>query len=82
MDMLSMPPATMTPADPAAMASAAIIAAINYAVERGASIINLSASAYANEENAALAEAVAFLMMFRMLLQSFLCTPTPFPRVM
>ncbi|MBQ9020637.1 MAG: Cys-Gln thioester bond-forming surface protein [Eggerthellaceae bacterium] len=36
----------------------AVIAAINYAMERGASIINLSMSAYASEENAALAEAV------------------------
>ncbi len=36
----------------------AVVAAINYAKERGASIINLSASAYASEENAALAEAV------------------------
>ena len=36
----------------------AVVAAINYAVERGANIINLSASAYASEENAALADAV------------------------
>ncbi|MBQ9068699.1 MAG: hypothetical protein IJ131_06500, partial [Eggerthellaceae bacterium] len=36
----------------------AVIAGINYAIERGASIINLSAVAYASEENAALAAAV------------------------
>lgn len=36
----------------------AVIAGINYAIERGANIINLSMSAYASEENAALADAV------------------------
>lgn len=36
----------------------AVIAAINYAMDRGANIINLSAAAYASEENAALAAAV------------------------